>query len=147
MKTKLAYIITLLFFISCSSNDDDIEQPTINIALLYGQWFHIDLCETQNSLQLNSNNTYTHTYSGNTCDNNENNTYQFTGTFSVSGNNLILNQQSETVIEEGEGNVISIGEEATLIYQKIITLTETELFIERKLNNGQDYFSNWHLTK
>src|SRR5690606_21397702 len=128
---KKIILIGFLFF-ACSSNNDD-KQPTLDLTLLYGQWFHVDLCETQNSLQLNSNNTYTHTYSGNTCDNNENNTYQFTGTFSVSGNNLILNQQSETVIEEGEGNVISIGEEATLIYQKIITLTETELFIERKL--------------
>ena len=146
MKTKFILMIIILVA-SCSSNDEDNEQPTINLALLYGQWFHIDLCPTQNNLVLNNNGNYTHTYSGNTCDNNENDTYQSTGTFSISGDEIFFNEQSEAVIEEGEGNGTTIGDFTTLIYQKIILLTDTQLIIERKFNNGQDYFNNWHLTK
>jgi len=145
MKIKFTLMVFVLVA-SCSSSDDDNE-PSIDVAKLYGQWFHVDLCNTQNSLVFTSNGNYTHTYSGNTCANNENDTYQFIGTFSVGGDEISFNQQSETIVEEGEANVIGIGEDATLLYQKITTLTETELFIERKLNNGQDYFSNWHLTK
>ncbi len=122
---------------------DEIDRIRFNIFRAYdysknGNWQDVELLKEQFLKFKKSPLKYL---------NNENDTYQFTGTFTVSGNEISFNQQSETIIEEGESNVISIGEDATILYQKIITLTEAELFIERKLNNGQDYFSNWHLTK
>ena len=116
---------------------DEIDRIRFNIFRAYdysknGNWQDVELLKEQFLKFKKSPLKYL---------NNENDTYQFTG------NEISFNQQSETIIEEGESNVISIGEDATILYQKIITLTEAELFIERKLNNGQDYFSNWHLTK
>lgn len=145
MKNKLFFPLIFLIFISCSSNDDS--KPSVDVSLLYGQWFHVGLCTGQNNLVLNSNGTYVHTYSGNTCDTNNNDTYQFTGYYVITGNNITFNQATEEIIEEG--NVIStpISDFTRLIHQKIMVLNENELFIERKFNLVQDFYYNWYFTK
>jgi hypothetical protein len=138
-------MIIIHFLSSCSSNGES--EPPINKSLLYGQWFHVGLCTGQNNMVFNSNGTYVHTYSGNTCDNNENDTYRFTGTYTITGNRIAFNQVTEEIIEEGDIINTPITDFTTLIHQKIIVLKENELVIERKFNNGQDFYNNWHFTK
>ena len=145
MKIKLTFIIIFFALFSCSSNDDS--KTSIDVSLLYGQWFHVGLCAGQNNLVLNNNGTYLHTYSGNTCDTNDNDTYQFTGTFTINDNTITFNQTTEEVIEDGDLITTPTSDFTTLIYQKNTVLKENELTIERKLNNGQDFYNNWYFTK
>ena len=134
-----------LTLISCSSNED--KAPSIDVSLLYGQWFRDNLCESQNNLVFNSDGTYIHTYSGNTCDNNENDTYKEIGTFTTNGNNITFNQISTEIIEVGEDISITTPGFYLLVYEKITFLNENKLFIERKFSDGQDFYDNWSFNK
>lgn len=145
MKNKLIFTLMFLTVLSCSS--DDKNTPSVDVSLLYGQWFHINLCPNQNNLVLNNNGTYVHTYSGNFCDNNDNDTYQFTGTYIILGNNITFNQISEEIIENGDAINTPVSVFSTLIHQKIIVLEENELIIERKFKIDQYFYNNWHFTK
>lgn len=100
MKIKPTSLLLFLIIISCSKSDSG-DTITIDASLLVGQWFHVGFCETQNNLILNSDGSYIHTISFNTCDNNEYDTYQYTGTYVLSGNNITFNNFTEEIIEEG----------------------------------------------
>ena len=50
------------------------------------------------------------------------------------------------VIEEGTANPLTMTELVKLINQKIITLTETELTIEREFDM-EPIYRNWYYTK
>ncbi|WP_299523488.1 hypothetical protein [Winogradskyella sp.] len=123
--------LTLLIF-SCSSDDG----PSIDLSLLYGQWFSTNTCPSQNNITFNNNGSYIRIGSGNSCEENLNDTYQYTGQFNVSGNNISFNQQTETLIEEGEGNLSVDTFPVELISQKVTILTESELTIERVFDYG-----------
>ena len=41
---------------NCSTDDDNTTNLDLN--LLYGQWYRVDLCSEQNSLFLDANGTY-----------------------------------------------------------------------------------------
>ena len=145
MKTKLIYFIMFLTLFSCSSDDNN--KPTIDVSLLYGQWFRVNLCNSQNNLVFNSDGTYIHTYSGNTCDNNDNDTYQETGTFIINGNEITFNEINREVVEFGDVTSVPTTTFDLLVYEKITILNENELFIERKFSDGQDFYNNWSFTK
>ena len=115
-------------------------------GLLYGQWFNNNICPTQNNLVFNNDYSYIRTYSGNSCDANEYDTYQYTGTYTIDGNSIAFNQQTEMIIEEGTANPLTMTELVKLINQKIITLTETELTIEREFDM-EPIYRNWYYTK
>ena len=143
MKTKLSPLLLFAVLISCSS---DNHTPSIEVALLYGQWFDNRVCPTQNNLVFNNDGSYIRSYSGNPCDANENDTYQYTGTFTIDGNSIAFNQQTEMIIEEGTANPLTDFDIVKLINQKIITLTKTELTIEQEFDMDPIY-RNWHYTK
>lgn len=145
MKNKLIFTLMFLIVLSCSSNDSNT--PSVDVSLLHGKWFHVNLCPNQNNLVLNNNATYVHTYSGNFCDNNDNDTYQFTGTYTIIGNNITFNQATEEIIENGDVLNLPTSDFTTLIHQKIIVLEENELIIERKFKIDQYFYNNWHFTK
>jgi hypothetical protein len=119
--------VLALFFLSCSSDDD----TSIDLSLLYGQWFSTNTCPSQNNITLNGSGNYVRIRSGNSCEENLNDTYQYTGQFTVNGINISFNQQTETLVEEGEIETTTDIIEVELISQKITQLTETELTIER----------------
>jgi len=142
-------IVLLLLFISLTScTSDDSEESSFDMSLLYGQWFDASLCNTQNNISFNNNGTYVRLFSGNSCDTNENDTYQYTGIFAISGDNISFSQETETKIEEGDGNPNTDMEPSNsqLINKKIILLTETELTIESEFNK-EPILRNWHLVK
>jgi len=143
MKTKLSPLLLFAVLISCTSDE---HTPSINIALLYGQWFNNNICPTQNNLVFNNDGSYIRTYSGNPCDANENDTYQYTGTYTIDGNSIAFNLLTGMVIEEGTANPLTDSELVKLINQKIITLTETELTIEREFDM-EPIYRNWYYTK
>ena len=59
-KTNLLIgIFIALIFFSCSSDDNN--KSSIDVSLLYGQWFRVNLCDSQNNLVFNSDGTYIHT--------------------------------------------------------------------------------------
>lgn len=131
---------------SCSSDDDS---PSFDVELLYDQWNFNYGCPDQNNLVLNEDGSYAITQSGNPCDDNRQNTTQYAGTYSLNGDLITFNQETEQIIEEGydpSGSTTEFGVE--LISQKILFVNESELFIERKFrNNNQIEFSNWLLQR
>ena len=137
MKTKLAIFLLVLVGISCSSDDSGIER-----RLLYGQWFSVGLCASQNNLVLNSDGTYIRTYSGNTCEDNALDTFQSTGTYKVKGNNISFEENTNVVIEEGEDNAITVPNLILLLHQKIRVLNESQLIIELKYRSDTVLYSN-----
>ena len=146
---KILLTVNVLILFCCTSSDDSISQ-TIELDLLYGQWYDSSLCNAQNSLLLNSNDGYIRTSSGNTCDMNVNDTYRYSGNFIVNANNIVFNQLTEELIEEGNVNSVPVEEDATLLHAKIIELTLETLVIEFKIRNnisGQETFSFWNLEK
>lgn len=147
MKIILSSLIFLAFF-ACSSTDDN--GNSLDSQLLYGQWYDTSLCNNQNSLLLNTDNTYVRVRSGNTCETNENDTYRYTGNYNLNSNNITFSQLTEEIIEEGTINSVPVEEDATLLHTKITELTETTLIIEFKIRNnisGQETYSYWTLEK
>lgn len=145
----IVIIIALVSFNSCSTNDDNPSQ-SLDLTLIYGQWFDVDLCNTQNNLVLNQDNAYIRVYSGNTCINNDNDTYMRTGNYTISGDNINFNQLTEELIEEGDVITVPVVNDATLLHSKIIELTDIRLVIEFKIRNnvtGEEIFSYWNLEK
>jgi hypothetical protein len=140
---KVIIFCLLINFISCSKDKDE---PTIDLDLLYGQWFSSNACATQNSLVFNSDGTYVRRYSGNTCDNNVNDTYQYEGRYIINGNNIRFNQQSETIVEEGDVTSSLDFEDIELISQKIVLLTDTELIIQQEFDR-EPIFRNWQYNR
>jgi len=143
MKTKLSPLLLFAVLISCTSDD---HTPSIDVALLYGQWFDNRVCPAQNNLIFNNDGSYIRTYSYNPCDANEYDTYQYTGTYTIDGNSIAFNQQTEMIIEEGTENPFTLSDISKLINQKIITLTKTELTIEREFDM-EPIYRNWYYTK
>jgi len=129
---KLAFIYTSLILVSCSS--DDLEPPSIDMTLLYGQWFEVGLCETQNNITFNENGTYLWVSSFNTCEENNNDTYQYTGTYTVTGNRLILNQETETIIEEGVIPSDTFEPVRFLVNRRITEISDNSLTIQNEYN-------------
>jgi len=136
----------LLTLISCSSDDDS---PSFNVELLYDQWNFPNSCPDQNNLVFQEDGMFILTRSGNPCDNNRENTTQYTGTFSLNGDFISFNYETEEIIEEGYDPSISTTEfSLELIHQKILFVNESELFIKRKFRNiNQIEFSNWLLER
>lgn len=127
-------LVALLIFSACDSDDD---APTIDRQLLLGQWFRTGLCFTQNSITFNEDGSYVRTASSNEdCDENLNDTYQYTGTYSVSGITLNLNQQTETIIEIGTANLPTQSANVALARQNITLLTENKLVIEEQYTDA-----------
>ena len=130
--TKISFIILVTFY-SCSSDDDGAS--TIDQALLVATWTEVGKCETQNNLRFNQNGTYVWLQSANVdCQTNERPTFEISGNYDLLGGNEIrLNEDTIEIIDEGtEPSVTDSGIGYTLIYQKIINLTETSLTIEEK---------------
>lgn len=146
------YLIFSLFvfsiLISCSSDDDN--SPSFDVELLYDRWNFRDLCPDQNNLVLEEDGTFILTKSGYPCDANiVDATIQYTGTFSLSGDFISFNYETEEIIEEGDipsGSTVEFGTE--LIHEKILLLNESRLFIERKYKHLNEYeYSNWSLLR
>lgn len=147
VKTLLKYFFLFIAAISLSCSSDT-QRSSIDTTLLYGQWYDSDLCSTQNSLLLNSDNSYIRIYSGNSCSNNENHTIQYSGTYSINGDIITFDEQSSVIIEEGSSGAPPVPTFNTLIYSKITEIDDNTLIIERKFNvDGQDYFLYWDLYK
>lgn len=145
------YLILSLFIFSiltsCSSDDDN--SPSFDVELLYGHWNFRQGCPDQNNIVLQEDGTFILTRSGNPCDDNTDDTIQYTGTFSLNGDFISFNYETEEIIEEGDipsGSTVEFGME--LISEKILLVNESELFIERKFKNLNSYeFSNWALQR
>ena len=140
MKKCILLLVVLQLLVSCGN--DDGNGVSIDRDLLSGQWFRTNSCPDQNNIIFNIDGSYVHTSSGNPCGNNDNDTTQALGTFTLNGNNITFNQQSFTVIEEGDAISIPVDDFNTLIAQRIIILTETELVIEREFSI-EPFFQNW----
>lgn len=145
---KIVLLILSTMIISCSADDENID---INLNLLYGQWFKVDMCPEQNNLTFNSDKSYIWRTSGNTdCSINDTSTFQAMGTFSISGKNLNFNEESYEEIIEGENGWVS--EIVTIVYTHVVQLTETELHLERKIlrgpgDNPEEVIFNLNFTK
>ena len=129
---KLAFIFISLILASCSS--DDVEPPSIDMNLLYGQWFEVGLCPAQNNITFNENGTYVWLRSFNTCEENKSDTYQYTGTYTVTGNRLILNQETETIIEEGVIPSDTFEPVRFLVNRRITEISDNSLTIQNEYN-------------
>ncbi|MEM9680901.1 MAG: hypothetical protein AAF901_11320 [Bacteroidota bacterium] len=130
------------FFMACSSDDDN--GPLIDVELLSGQWFRTaPLCPEQNNIVFNLDGTYIYTFSGNPCGNNDRDTVQTTGEYRLNGNNITFNQETLTIIQEGDQVSESTEDFNTLVSQRITVLTENELVIERRFSIDP-IFQNWN---
>lgn len=129
---KLALIFASLILLSCSS--DDVEPPSIDMNLLYGQWFEVGLCAAQNNITFNENGTYVLVRSGNICEENNSDTFQYTGSYTVTGNRLNLNQETETIIEEGDLIPTTTSDFPIIVNRKIIEISENSLTIYLEYN-------------
>ncbi|MEO1031782.1 MAG: lipocalin family protein [Bacteroidota bacterium] len=138
MKRIYIAFVAIGLILSCSSDDNE---ASIDMDLLSGQWFRTNSCPDQNNMVFNADGTYVYTYSGNPCGNNDNDTVQTSGTFTLNGISITFNQQTSEIIEEGDIVSIPIEDFNTLIAQRIIVLTETELVIEREFSI-EPFFQN-----
>ncbi len=124
MQKKIFVLLTFLVLFSCSSDDDG---PGIDLDLLYGQWFRVGLCQSQNSLLLNSDGTYVQISSGaSDCNDTGPDTTRTEGTYRVQNRIYTTTVTSSEVINEGTNLSIQdfeIFEPVT----EIIELTETRL--------------------
>ncbi len=120
-----AIFILITFFISCSSDDNNIDQE-----LLLGQWFEIDKCQEQNYLVLNQDGSYIRRRSNNsTCEVNEYFTIELTGNFSISGDNINFNEESSEIIDNPSGNQIDSSLQV-ILSSKVKSISQNYLEIE-----------------
>lgn len=139
------YMVLIISLLGCSSEDDNL--PSFDVKLLYGQWNFPNVCPDQNNIAFNEDGTYRLTESGNTCNENTQNTYAYSGTYDINGDNLSFNQQSEELIEEGVNPGFDT-DGSELISQKILSIDETELFIERQFRVfSTTEYRNWLLIR
>ena len=126
-------LLLIIFLFNCS---DDDSSTNLDLNLLHGQWYRVDLCREQNSLLLNANGTYESFSSGAIdCDDPEPNTYKFTGTYAINGNFYSSNElTSELIIQGTELSIFDIENPA--IKREIIELSESSLVIDVYLPNG-----------
>jgi len=129
---KLAFIFISLFLVSCSS--DDVEPPSVDMNLLYGQWFEVGYCPAQNNITFNQNRTYEQISSGNICEENNLDTFQYTGSYKVIGNRLILNQEAETIIEEGDLSNDMFEPVRFVVNSRITDISVNSLTIQNEYN-------------
>jgi len=146
MKIRFILFSLLTLCISCSSDDSNGE--SIDRSLLDGTWYFNDLCREQNNIVFSENVIYTLTTSGNQPNNNEWATVLSKGIFQLNGNNISFEQQTQMVIREGDSTKInSVSEPTKRIYEKIVILSESKLFIERKFKLEHEFYRNWSFIK
>ncbi len=127
MKMKRVPLLLLsLIVLSCGSDDD----ASVDLNLLYGQWYDVGLCNDLNTLILNSNKDYVSRYSGYLdCDAPEPDIYQVEGTFQVNGNFIKYNQESIDLIIDGT-DLSTVEFPNPNVKNEIIELTETSLVVQ-----------------
>ncbi|WP_040278835.1 hypothetical protein [Psychroserpens damuponensis] len=136
MRKALLIVVALLCF-TCSS-DDDSSNTNLNLNLLYGTWYHVDLCQEYNRLILDANQNYSTRYSGSQdCDDPEPDIYEFSGTFGVSGNFIIYTETNAELIVDGT-NLSVLDFINPDIKHEILELTTTTLVINSYLEEGNN---------
>lgn len=132
---RLMICLLAVFVLNCSSDDDT---TNLDLNLLYGQWYRVGLCAEQNSLLLNSNNTFISYSSGAIdCNDPEPDTYKYTGNYEISGNFYYPNEQTRELIIDGTNLTVFEFEDPN-IKREIIELSETSLVIKVYLDNGNN---------
>lgn len=128
-------LLLILFVFNCS---DDDSSTNLDLNLLHGQWYRVDLCREQNSLLLNSDGTYVSFSSGAIdCDDPEPDTYKFTGTYAVNGNFYTNNELTRELIIDG--TILTVFDfENPNLKREIIELSETLLVIKSYIDNGNN---------
>ncbi len=135
MKKTLLLVVLIAFF-SCSSSDNN--DTSIDVGLLYGQWYKVGLCQEQNSLLLNSNKSYVSFHSGAVnCDDPEPDTYKYTGTFEVRNSLMSYSQSTIELIIDGT-NLTEHEFPNPDIKREITILTETALEIKTTIDRGNN---------
>ena len=119
--------IIILFFVfaifSCSSDDG----PSLDLNLLYGQWYNVVLCQAQNSLLLNPNGTFVRFSSGATdCNDPVPDTVRTEGTYQVQNRIYTVTVTNSEVVIAGNNTSISDFIDIDPI-SEIVELTETSL--------------------
>ncbi|WP_179319348.1 hypothetical protein [Winogradskyella helgolandensis] len=133
---KTTILLVLVFVFNCSSDDDS--STSLDLNLLYGQWYRVGLCQEQNSLFLDADGTYESFRSGAVdCDDSEPDTYKFTGTYTINGNFYRPNELTRELIIDGTNLTVFDFEDPNL-KREIIELNESSLVIKTYIDNGNN---------
>ncbi|WP_282032029.1 hypothetical protein [Winogradskyella eximia] len=133
---KVIGLLLVIFIFSCS---DDDSSTSLDLNLLYGQWYKVDLCQEQNSLLLNSDGTYESFSSGAIdCNNPEPDTYKFTGTYTINGNFYNSNVLTSEIVIDGTNLSVFDFEDPNL-KREILELSEISLVIKSYIDNGDNH--------
>jgi hypothetical protein len=137
---KVFFIVIAILCFGCNS-DDDSNNTNLDLNLLYGTWYHIDLCPELNRLILNANSTYSTRYSGSQdCEDPEPDVYEFSGTFQASGNFIIYNQANSELIIDGTDNSVLDFPNANIKHE-VTVLSQTTLTIKTFIDEGNNVIS------
>lgn len=134
---RLFLLMLTIVFIGCSSKDDGKDE-TLDSGLLQGQWYKLGLCESQNSLLLNSNSNYVSYFSGGQdCEDPAPDTYKYVGTYQVNGKFINFNLTSSELVIDGTDLIVQ-DFELPGYKNEIIELTPSSLVIKttRVRDNG-----------
>lgn len=129
------FLCAILFISLCNCASDDAD-TSFDLNELYGQWYEVGLCQSQNSLLLNSDASYVLFSSGATdCDDPAPDTYRFSGSYSISGNLIVYNQQTANLVIDGT-DLTNLEFPNPEIQREIMTLNTNNLVIEVYIQNG-----------
>ena len=142
MKKKILILLIGCLIYNCSSDGDE---SSFDLNLLYGQWFEVGLCPSQNNLLLNTDGAFI-SFSSRAVDCNDPlpDTLRFTGTYQINGDFFIANTLSTEVVIDGTNDSVADFEQIDAITE-IIVLTSTTFqlstYIVRE-NGVRDIISN-----
>ncbi|MBO6606156.1 hypothetical protein [Psychroserpens sp.] len=133
---NIYYLLCLVFLFSCSSDDDN--GPTLDTNLLFGEWFEVGLCPSQNRLELEPSFTYeTYSSGGIDCDDPAPDTYRFNGTFSIQGNLITFVQTDANLVIDGTDLTV-LDFPNPDIRHEVTELTEDSLVIRVYIDLGNN---------
>ena len=126
---KVIGLLLVVFIFSCS---DDDSSTSLDLNLLYGQWYEVGLCQEQNG-------TYESFSSGAIdCNNPEPDTYKFTGTYTINGDFYNSNVLTSEIVIDGT-NLSVFDFENPNLKREILELSETSLVIKSYIDNGDNH--------
>lgn len=132
---KFFCVLCVILLSACSSDDDE---PTVDTSLLFGEWFEVGLCPSQNNITLSSNFMFESFSSGAIdCNDPATDTYRFAGTYMLQGNFIVFDQTEADLVIDGT-DLTTLDFPNPNMKHEVTELTETSLVIRVFIDLGNN---------